>query len=525
MEGTNLVGWDFAITDQGVDLIEGNPGASYIVAQIPNVEENIGIADKMVYPYLEASITGMGGWKTWIEALCEKTGWSRDTASDNLQKAKEKGVSPYSYLKNECWRFTENEISEFAEWTEKLQEKRRSDREYYINIVCEKAGWTKEFARNRMNAAKNRGYSFRKFITMALWKLSDSEFDKLEPLKTPEKVQGKVADGGTDHSDSEIVDSQSLIMKEMNWSFGRLKIEALKSKVIAGANFNEFYTYKLYRHPAEKGREFITEEVHLKLQLRYCDYQGNEKYFDNKILFCKTFKDFIGRRWFETKDISFEQFQEKTKNFSSIIAKKINGLGGKGIKKYNLNHSEENDREIYNSLMTEEYIVEEYIEQHPAIAEFEPDTLNTIRIMSMNIDGNCKILNAVIKLGTGDIVDNMIAGNSYAAGIDVDTGIICTDGVNKNGEVATYHVNSGKRFRGFQIPCWEMLIETVKKASNVVECMPYIGWDVAVKSNGEIAIIEGNHNQAGFLVQYPFAISEGIGKRDTVKPYWEFNEL
>lgn len=50
--GVNLIGWDFAITPQGVDLIEGNPGASYVVAQIPRVQERIGLRREMVDPYL-----------------------------------------------------------------------------------------------------------------------------------------------------------------------------------------------------------------------------------------------------------------------------------------------------------------------------------------------------------------------------------------------------------------------------------------------------------------------------------------
>lgn len=53
VDGVSLIGWDFAITENGVELIEGNPGVSYVLAQIPNIEDRIGLSPVMVKPYLE----------------------------------------------------------------------------------------------------------------------------------------------------------------------------------------------------------------------------------------------------------------------------------------------------------------------------------------------------------------------------------------------------------------------------------------------------------------------------------------
>ncbi len=52
LEGVGLVGWDVAITEKGVCLIEGNSEASYHIIQLPYVEEGIGM--KYVFaPFLD----------------------------------------------------------------------------------------------------------------------------------------------------------------------------------------------------------------------------------------------------------------------------------------------------------------------------------------------------------------------------------------------------------------------------------------------------------------------------------------
>lgn len=51
VKDSKLIGWDFAITDKGIDLIEGNTGA-YYVSQLIHVYDKKGLMDEMVRPFL-----------------------------------------------------------------------------------------------------------------------------------------------------------------------------------------------------------------------------------------------------------------------------------------------------------------------------------------------------------------------------------------------------------------------------------------------------------------------------------------
>ena len=121
-------------------------------------------------------------------------------------------------------------------------------------------------------------------------------------------------------------------------------------------------------------------------------------------------------------------------------------------------------------------------------------------------------------MGNNNDFDNWSVGG-IVAGIDVKTGKINTDGSDKKGNVYKTHPLTKEKFKGHQIAKWQEIKETIKKASLVVEDMPYVGWDIAVTKNGEVELIEGNHNHDLAVIQAPYAISENIGLKSTIKPY------
>lgn len=457
--------------------------------------------------------------KTRIDKICEATGWNRKKAAEEMDKAKKMGMPNGKYVYYSGWEFTEEELVEFIELLRQYELKKKEDEEWYINVVIEKTGWTREKAIRMMNIGKTKGFSYKKFITRAVWRKTEEEI-----LQGPEYTntisESKQKD--LDAKQEKALHYRNLMMEEMGWSLGRVRIETFRSMIFCGTSAVEFYLFKVYKNGIEAGKKFITSEINEKMKVRHCDWGGNNYLFENKGIFNQDFKDFVKRRWILTPGPTFEEFRQKMGELDKIIYKPLNGIEGRGIEIYSLDDTEERMREVFEDINAKKpAIIEEFIKQHDEIKEFYPKSVNTIRVMSFLDQGEGRILNAVIKFGTRSNVDNYYQGG-IAAGIDEKTGIICTQGVDYEGNLYTNHPYSNKQFKGFKIPHWDKVIELVRVAAAIHKDIPYVGWDISITNDGP-EIVEGNHNQGAYLVQYPFAIYNLEGRRHTMEPYLWFD--
>ena len=92
------------------------------------------------------------------------------------------------------------------------------------------------------------------------------------------------------------------------------------------------------------------------------------------------------------------------------------------------------------------------------------------------------------------------------AQINVENGIVESDGITTRGEKVEIHPYSGKVIKGFKIPHWDKIknvcMEAAKKESDIY----FAGWDVCINKNGNIELIEANHAPDFDLMQSPLKI-------------------
>lgn len=234
--------------------------------------------------------------------------------------------------------------------------------------------------------------------------------------------------------------------------------------------------------------------------------------FDQKNVFDKRFKDFLGREVIDLADIGYSEFEAFVKGKEYFFAKPYIGESGKGIEKIKVSDFE-STKALYEYVTSKEKnfgVIEEVIVQHPQAAKIYPCSLNCLRIVTMVHNNQPHILYAVFKMGNnGKFVDNLENGG-LACSFDLDNGVV--NGQGHTSALVNYdaHPYTGIKFIGYKLPFCEEIKQLVKKAAMVVPEIKYVGWDVCFTENGP-AIVEGNDFPAYDFPQLPDPDKPRIG--------------
>lgn len=276
--------------------------------------------------------------------------------------------------------------------------------------------------------------------------------------------------------------------------------------VIYGAGINDYFQYKFYKRRAVDRKRFIVGRKWLNM-VKICNGKIEQELFDNKSLFNQKYKEFLGREWLDLDDCSFDEFLTFVKRYPKSMYKIHNGSGGNGIGIYDASLSEDKKAD-YEKYKKNHIILEEIIKQHKELGDFNPSSVNTMRLVTITNGEEVSLMSAVFRTGNGKGCTDNFHHYGLAALIDIKTGIVYTPAIDKKNQQFIRHPSSGKQITGFVIPYWDKIVNTVKEAACVTPSVRYVGWDVAIKEDGTICIIEGNCASDPDITQMP----DQIGK-------------
>ncbi len=276
-----------------------------------------------------------------------------------------------------------------------------------------------------------------------------------------------------------------------------------------GAGYVDYDVIGFYKLNSKQRKTMLTRGINNKFVKKL-----NEKeywhLFNNKNEFNDMFKEYIKRDYIYPVSADKEKTIEWLSNHKLFFAKPNDGQCGKNIEKISTEKWKNNFEDLYAYLVENKLeLLEEPIVQCEEMNKLNSSSVNTVRMVTvMNDQDEVTIIATFSRIGNGKVVDNFNSGGMTAR-IDVETGKIIEDAVNKNGELFEKHPITGTTIKGFQIPNWEEAKNMVKSAAKLSKHIRYVGWDVGLSEKGPV-LVEGNQFPGHDIYQ----VAEKIGEND-----------
>ena len=156
---------------------------------------------------------------------------------------------------------------------------------------------------------------------------------------------------------------------------------------------------------------------------------------------------------------------------------------------YFFNDEKVNAEWIKNKYKGNSVFFEERIEQDPIFKSYNPDTINTVRILTKNYSGKIEIVSAAARFGRkGQFVDNIHAGG-IGVSINLESGCMERYGARRfDSKKYLYHPDSGFEFNGVQVPQWEQIKKLVLKTVAFLPQFRSLGFDIVTTTYGPIVL-------------------------------------
>lgn len=256
------------------------------------------------------------------------------------------------------------------------------------------------------------------------------------------------------------------------------------------AGYIDYTIFGMYDMTAEQRKNILTRGKNTKY-VAALNKREDFHYFNNKSEFLELFAEECGREHLDLANADLPAFEAFIARHSTVIVKPEAGLCGKGIEK--IDTTDESPVGLYNALKTNgQTLIEEVLTQHEAVSALYPGAIDTVRMVTMVDDaGSPHLVYAAMRLGSGGaVVDNFNSGGMVIP-VEPKKGTLIGVAVNKAGNTFEAHPDTGVKFDGYQLPCWEECRALAFKAAVKIPTIRFVGWDLAITPKGPV-LVEGN---------------------------------
>lgn len=301
------------------------------------------------------------------------------------------------------------------------------------------------------------------------------------------------------------------ISKRSNKSRIFIFFDIIRCSILFGSGYVDYKLFYFENVKDSLKKTYITRSINNEY-FKLFNNREYYKYFNDKDKFLEKFKDFTNRDFLNIKDHTYEEYLQFVKKHPSFMIKPIDESGGHGVEKINTN-KDSDLKALYDGFIKhKQYLLEELVEQVEFMNKLYPCAVNTIRLVTVRYKGKTNIVCSVIRIGNkGNAVDNFHSEGMFST-LD-ENGVINKPAIDRNTNQYTVHPYTNTKILGFKVENYNELVEFVKKASEVVPEVGYVGWDVAISTKGPV-LIEGNHLPGYDVYQSKIHLNDdGTGKK------------
>lgn len=270
--------------------------------------------------------------------------------------------------------------------------------------------------------------------------------------------------------------------------------DMLQCSVRYECGFQDYQDWDFVLLSGNERRTFMTHPKSDHIARRY--NVGEDRYdLRDKSRFNRRFGPYVRRDWIDVREATDTELAAFLVRHPVAMAKVPDSEGGSGIEKIVVDASE-SVGELRNRLSSSrQFLLEEFVVQHPDMALLNSTSVNTLRIVTFVREGTVHVLARVLKMGAGGDIDNFSAGGMYT--MLGSNGVALYAAFDRHDAMHAVHPLSGTSIVGFRVPRFSEVIDLVSRAALELTDVPYVGWDVAITPDGPL-IIEANYNTGVF---------------------------
>lgn len=202
-----------------------------------------------------------------------------------------------------------------------------------------------------------------------------------------------------------------------------------------------------------------------------------------------------GYFYVENKAVGLEEAVNQCANIGDVIIKPTLSSHGSGVKRLHIENGvvDAKGTKLKDLLLDygTNFLIQDLVKQHPAMNALNPDSINTIRIVTYRKGMDVFVLYSAIRIGRkGQAIDNESAGG-ISTKINMD-GTLCKFAYGAPGQDKIELTDSGVKLEGYQVPSFEKALAMVKEEHLNLPFQDLVGWDICIDETGGPVMLEWN---------------------------------